>query len=790
MKKPFWLGSIVAITLLSAPAFSQYFPETGHAALYQRSLDARSRLNVLSISLQPGYEDLAALAYFRLGRGARVLSAYVTNGDGGESDVRGEYPMQLAAIRRQEASKALDVLGGAEYFLNLPDVAAAADTGFVRARWQTDTLRTRLMNLISDFKPDIILVARDWARNDTSVQWQVLRQELLNAIHRVNSPKFSNKSGFSGQVAQWSVASVWFDRGRSGGAQIPVDREHPVWKKSYRAIGEEAATAYASLAVQRTLWLKRLRGSPGSPRGPFYELAYPPAQRGRKMVDQDMPRAVSPQLTSLDREVLSLTSTTMKGDPSLLSRNKVSTGVLVRLSTVMESLDRLLSQPLSLPAQDRKIVLQWKLGFENLRLALLGVTVRFTIGHTILTEQQVTILEVDTVTGLGSGGTAQLYFPATDQGWVIDESAQRARPLELHKPHRLLTPSKLEYNLPAELNGLTRSSISKPFIFFVIHQASKREENFIYRAETPMMFAPRFTVEPLTPVVRMIPSERLVVRLTNHSRDGVRDVVYVDDSLAVSSKSQFRLNDKDVPFQDTLTLTWKQTPKEGSYVVPITIGRDVVGRFVARQFEARVDSSKKIALLKAIENSPTADALRRLGADWRIVKADSNLADALNGCRVVVIDRRALTLDPRLRSHKAEFENFVKKGGHLIVLAQDAEVWNESPLLDDVQLSGANMFDAEIEIHADTTHRLLMYPNLVRQDDWSDWLYRKAHNQVSGRALEQATIPVMTAKRHMPLIAIWRIGAGTFTYSDLAFQPQFLNVHPGAYRLLANLISY
>ena len=28
------------------------------------------------------------------------------------------------------------------------------------------------------------------------------------------------------------------------------------------------------------------------------------------------------------------------------------------------------------------------------------------------------------------------------------------------------------------------------------------------------------------------------------------------------------------------------------------------------------------------------------------------------------------------------------------------------------------------------------------------------------------------------------------TYSDLAFNPQFFNVHPGAYRLLANLLSY
>ena len=790
MRKLCRLGSFVAIILLPAFASAQYFPETGHAALYQRSLDTRSRLNVLSISLQPGYEDLAALAYFRLARGARILSTYVTNGDGGESDVRGEYPLQLAAIRRQEASKALDVLGGAEYFLNMPDVVAAADTGIVRAKWQTDTLRLRLMNLISDFKPDIILVSRDWARGDMSMQWQVLRQELLRAVRRVNPPKPNGKGGSPGLVAQWSVAGVWFDRGRSSGAQVPIDRMHPIWRKSYQAIGEEAASAYASLAVQRILWMKGLHGSPGSRSGNFYELAYPSAMPKRRTLDQDMPTPVSSHLAALEREILSLTSTTMKGSESLASKSKVSTGVLQRLSAVMESLDRLLSRPLDLSAQDRKVVLQWKLGFENLRLALLGVTVRFTISPAILTEQQVTLLQIDTVTGMSSGGTDQLYFPATEQGWAINESLQRSASLELHKPYRLLSPARLEYNLPAELNGLGRTSIGKSFIFFVIHQASKREESFIYRAETPMMFAPRFTAETVTPVVRMIPSERLVVRLTNHSRDGVRDVVYVDDSLAVSSKNQFRLNVKDAPFQDTLTLTWKQAPQEGTYVVPINIGKEVVGRFAARQFEARVDSFKKVALLTALENSPTADALRRLGADWRIVTADSNLADALKAFQVVVIDRRALTLDTQLRSRKAEFEDFIRRGGHVIVLAQDAEVWNALPLLGDVQLSGVNMFDEETEIQADTTHRLLTYPNLIHPDDWNNWLYRKAYNEISGRALERATVPVKTAKGRKPLIAIWREGTGTFTYSDVAFYPQFLNVHPGAYRLLANLISY
>lgn len=77
--------------------YSPYFPERGSAAIFQRSLDLRNPIVILSISLEPGFEDLPALAYLRLGRGARIISLYVTNGEATPSDVSGEPPFRLAA---------------------------------------------------------------------------------------------------------------------------------------------------------------------------------------------------------------------------------------------------------------------------------------------------------------------------------------------------------------------------------------------------------------------------------------------------------------------------------------------------------------------------------------------------------------------------------------------------------------------------------------------------------------------------------------------------------------------
>jgi LmbE family N-acetylglucosaminyl deacetylase len=110
------------------------------------------------ISMRPGDEDVAALATYRLWKGATVLSLYVTNGEALESREGLEYPPMLAARRRAEAQKAMGVIGCDAYFLNMPDMASARDTSDVNRSWISDTLEIRLMQIMSTFRPDMILL--------------------------------------------------------------------------------------------------------------------------------------------------------------------------------------------------------------------------------------------------------------------------------------------------------------------------------------------------------------------------------------------------------------------------------------------------------------------------------------------------------------------------------------------------------------------------------------------------------------------------------------------------------
>ena len=774
---------VVAMTMLysSVPVLAQYFPQTGPAAIHQRALDAKARLNVLSISLQPGYEDLAALAYFRMGDGARIVSAYVTNGEAGESDVRGEYPNFLAATRRSEAASAMALLGGEEYFLNMPDFGAATDTAVVKSQWIADTLQMRLDKLLSDLRPDVILIPGDWATRGESPKQTYLINLLIRSLKRLEPTREQIKAGGADEMFRWSVDRILLQSGSTKGMRIPVDRPHPFWKKTYAAIGDEAGNAYVSLKVQRKQWY----GTAASRPLISYEHIYPLPARGLKAVDDGLPRPAPSLIRKTDREIADLARLVEHGALTASVRSEA----LRRVSAVIDMVDGHLTRPMELTSQSRKICMQWKLTLESLRTTLLGIFVRYKLDPLTLTERQVTLLSIDSIAGTQVGDSIWVYFPFAGD-WFVDEATTKLVSLRLKTYYRLLSPAALDHDLPAAGVGLNQPTIGKVLTFFIMGKSNTRDHNFIYRCSPRVLYSERFSTEVLTPMVRAVPNERIMVRTTNHSRDGVRDSVQVNDTLAVSDKKEFRINVKDYSDIDTLTLQWKRQLAEGTYLLPVNISVKPVSRFAARKFDVRTGASKRITLITGIDASPTGETLRRLGLQYMEVKDVRFMAGGLQGSQIAIVDRRAMSLMVDFATQRQTLRQFVESGGHLIILAQDAVVWNAAPLVEGLELEPTDALEEGFEVEFDEHNRIITAPNLLTWQDWEDWLFRRAHNMVSGPALNTAIVSLKSKLEKNPLIAEWSFGSGTLTYVDLALQQQFLNIHPGAFRLLANLISY
>jgi len=755
------------------PSSMNYFPESGRNALYQRSLDLRSNLNVLSIAIQPGYEDLCALSYFRLGRGAKIVSAYITNGEAGESDVQEEYPPYLSAIRRREASNAVSYIGGEVHFLNMPDIASARDSRKVRELWQSDTLQTRLTRLISEFRPDIVIVARDWTSKDKSPRWEVLCSDVRAAVEKHNFTASDKSSSRSTSRRFWSVSRVFIDGGDEKGISIPINVPHPRWRKTYKEIGEESARMYASLAIQRRMWMKDEE--------PSYSLVFPDRPLRIQKVDEGLPERFTGRLGGVERQIDDLTRSTLKGKTK---------GAINRLATLKDSISFYIQRRYTLSERENRAVFEWNRGLESLRCTLLGVEVKYSISETELTDRQLTFLTVDEVKGITNEGKTDIYFADMEPGWAINEDTEKRLPLKLHEKYRLLTPGNLDYTFPPAQFKQRSSTFGKALTFYIVHRAPSREKSFIHRTTVELSYGPKFVTEILTPIVRMVPGERVVVRLKNLSRDGVADTIRVENPLGRSKGSAFRMSYKESSHLDTLFLAWKGNPSDGNYLIPVKIGEFTIAHFVARKFHVEVDTSKKIGIIAGLKNSSVENALRRMNVNFSNVGLDRTFSQQIDTLDVLVIDRRLLTLKPQVAGFKDEIDHFVNRGGHLIIMAQDAGSWNEKPLWEGLHLKPTYLFDENIPLQVDYEHTLLKSPNIIEPEDWDGWLYSRAYNVLSGKVVEEANLPVKAKQEDVPLIVSGQEGRGKRTYVDFALGYQLMNIHSGAFKLFANLISY
>ena len=144
---------------------SKYFPARGSAAIHQSALKLQNPAVVLSIALEPGFEDLDALSYLSVGRGISVVSLYLTNGETTPSDLNGETPYRLAAERKVEAWRAVSHIGGKTHYLNMPDPGITSDIRKLERIWISDTVVARLTRAIDLYRPDIVLICNDFNSN-------------------------------------------------------------------------------------------------------------------------------------------------------------------------------------------------------------------------------------------------------------------------------------------------------------------------------------------------------------------------------------------------------------------------------------------------------------------------------------------------------------------------------------------------------------------------------------------------------------------------------------------------
>ena len=185
------------------------------------------------------------------------------------------------------------------------------------------------------------------------------------------------------------------------------------------------------------------------------------------------------------------------------------------------------------------------------------------------------------------------------------------------------------------------------------------------------------------------------------------------------------------------------------------------------------------------------EAIEGLGLAPHMLSAPDLLSGDLSAWDVIVVGIRAYSVRPDLFNAQSRLNAYVENGGSLIVQYQGGNFPAPFPL----SMGGTPERVVEeatpVKILA-PQDPLLSFPNTITSHDFDGWVEERGHSFLD--TWDKAYLPLTETadagqdpQRGGLLVA--HPGKGTYVYISFALHRQLPELVPGAYRLLANLLS-
>lgn len=216
--------------------------------------------------------------------------------------------------------------------------------------------------------------------------------------------------------------------------------------------------------------------------------------------------------------------------------------------------------------------------------------------------------------------------------------------------------------------------------------------------------------------------------------------------------------------------------------------------------DAHVSPSVRVGYVRGFDYS-LPNALAALGVESKELMLKDVRAGDLQQYSAIIVDNRVYESQRELIATNQRLLDYAKDGGTLIVFYHKSNEWNPNPrinrpqlapypiILNDERVTDENATVTFIE----PQHRLLNSPNKIGQEDFAGWiqergLYYPKEWDVKYQALLATNDPGEAPLRGGLLVADY--GRGHYIYTSMVWYRQLRGGVPGAYRMLANIISY
>jgi hypothetical protein len=215
---------------------------------------------------------------------------------------------------------------------------------------------------------------------------------------------------------------------------------------------------------------------------------------------------------------------------------------------------------------------------------------------------------------------------------------------------------------------------------------------------------------------------------------------------------------------------------------------------------ARVDKALRVGYVRSSDFTLPA-ALAALGVQSKELTIEEIGAGGLQGYDAIVIDNRGYQAHPELIAVNQKLLDYVEQGGTLIVFYHKTNEWNPDERARRPQLApypillgNSRVTDETAPIKfTDPRHPLLNFPNRIGASDFQGWIQERGL-YFPKEWDKRYSAPLAMSDAGEPALAGGLLaadyGRGRYIYTSIVWYRQLRAGLPGAYRVLANMISY
>lgn len=818
------LLSILFIFTFLPSSFAQSPKKLSSSEIYESIQKLNFLGSVLYVAAHPDDENTHLISYFSNDVKARTAYISLTRGDGGQNLIGPELVELLGVIRTQELLNARKIDGGTQFFSRAVDFGYSKNPEETFDIWNKKEVLSDLVYVIRKFQPDIIINRFDHRTPgrthghhtasallsldafDISANPKIYSEHLEKT--EIWQPKrlFFNPSWFfygSHEAFEKADKSKYFklDIGSYYSTLGLSNSEIAAKSRSQHSSQGFGATAVRGSSIE---YLEPILGE--SPKSDVFEGIDTTWSRveGGKVIGE----LISKIEKEYDFKNPSASVADLMRVYRMISQLKDGHWKAIKLEEIKEVI--IACSGLYLEA------------VASTETAVAGEEIQIKLEATNRTEIPFVLTSV-----LNKNLNQNLAFNQKfnqDISYKISNSnsASATSPYWLEEK-RSLGMYKVD---DLDLIGLpeTPEAITVDFVLNLNGQTLKINRPLVYKYNDP---ATGETYKPFSIVPKV--SSHLVEKVLIFSDEQPKNVAvkvksYTDDlkaNLNLKAPSNWKIQ----PQNQTIELSAKgeektywfevHPPKEQSeaeLIPEIKIGNEVFNKeLIEIKYEhipeqkvllsgaskiVKLDIKKKGEKIGYIEGAGDAlpENLKQIGYEVEIISPQNITLENLQQFDAVVLGIRAFNVVPELAYKNKILFEYVELGGNVLVQynTNQALVTQEiSPL--PLKLSRDRVTDEHSAVKfINPNHTALNYPNKITQNDFEGWVQERG--LYFPGEWDKAFEPLISIhdKGENPLessVLIAPYGKGHYIYTGLSFFRELPAGVPGAYRLLANLLS-